>query len=187
MNRSMTIVSGVLLGSLVLFCGMASATGAGDFWQYPAIQGYGPVHVWPEATLKPEPGNVYKAVFDLTQAGKGLDKLNPGFDHIARTVNVFAAAGVPVDHLKFIVIIHGPATPIALNAQAFEAKFHHPNPNLKVIEALRKAGVEVLVCGNALADMHFTPAEVNPQIKVALSALSTLILEQNQGYALMRM
>ncbi|MDE2346345.1 MAG: DsrE family protein [Gammaproteobacteria bacterium] len=185
MNRSMTLkallIGGLLAGSLL------SAAQAADFWQYPAIPGFGPVHVWPEATLKPQADMTYKAVFDLTQAGKGLDKLNPGFDHIARTVNVFAAAGVPVEHLKFIVIIHGPATPIALSEKAFEAKFHHPNPNLKVIAALRKAGVELYVCGNALADMHYTPAEINPEVKIAMSALSTLILEQNQGYALMRM
>ena len=186
MNRSMTLKA-FFLGTLLLAGGLMSTAQAAEFWQYPAIPGFGPVHVWPEATLKPEASMTYKALFDLTQAGKGLDKLNPGFDHIARTVNVFAAAGVPVEHLKFMIIIHGPATPIALGEKAFEAKFHHPNPNLKVIEALRKAGVEIFVCGNALADMHFTPGEVNPDIKIALSALSTLIIEQNQGYALMRM
>ena len=186
MNRSMTLKA-LTLGALLFTGGLLSTAQAADFWQYPAIPGFGPVHVWPEATLKPQAGMTYKALFDLTQAGKGLDTLNPGFDHIARTVNVFAAAGVTVEHLKFIVIIHGPATPIALGEKAFEAKFHHPNPNLKVIEALRKAGVEIYVCGNALADMHFTPGEVNPDVKIALSALSTLIIEQNQGYALMRM
>lgn len=174
------------LGALLL-CGAASAAQAADFWQYPAIKGYGPVHVWPGVADKPDPAITYKALFDLTQDGKNLDKLNPGLDHVARAVNTFAAIGVPLDHMKFVVIIHGPATPIVLDEKAFEAKFHHPNPDLRVIDALRKAGVQVLVCGNALADMHFTPEEVNPRIQVALSALSTLIMVQNQGYALMRM
>ncbi len=186
MKMSITLKA-LLLGGLLLAGGLLSAAQAADFWQHPAIAGFGPVHTWPESTLKPEAGMTYKAIFDLTSKGKGLDKLNAGFDHIARTVNAFASAGVPVDHLKFAVIIHGPSTPIALSEKAFEAKFHHPNPNLKVIDVLTKAGVEIYVCGNALADNHFTPAQVNPKIKVALSALSTLIIMENQGYALMRM
>ncbi len=183
----MSIMTSTAFGALLLIGGAASAANTTGFWQYPAIPGYGPVHVWPGATDKPNPASTYKALFDLTQEGKGFDKLSPGLDHIARAVNTFAAAGVPLSHLKFTVIIHGPATPIALNERAFEAKFHRPNPNLRVIEALRKAGVEVLVCGNALGDMHFNPSEVNPDIQVALSALSTLVIQQNQGYALIRM
>ena len=184
--RISTTFKTAALGALALLCGTVAAQAAG-FWQYPAIKGYGPVHVWPGAIDRPNPADTYKALFDLTQKGKSFDKLNMGLDHIARAVNTFAAAGVPLDHLKFVIIIHGPATPIALNEKAFEARFHHKNPNLAVIVALRKAGVEVLVCGNALGDMHFNPSEVNPEIKVALSALSTLVIQQNEGYALMRM
>ena len=168
---------------------MAAAVAAqpNGFWTEPAIHGFGPVHVWSEAVDRPNPKGTYKALFDLTKGDAKSTAVNPGLDHIARTVNAFAAAGVPLSHLHFKVIIHGPATPIALSANAFESKYGQPNPNLAVIEALKKAGVDVLVCGNALGDMEFTPAEVNPEIKVALSALSTLIIEQDHGYALMRM
>ena len=160
---------------------------AGSFWQYPAIPGYGPVHVWPHVIDKPGPHKLYKALFDLTKPGKSFLELNPGLDHIARAVNTFAAANVPLNHLRFVVIIHGPATPIALGERAFEMKFHHPNPNLRIIAALKRAGVRIWVCGNALGDMHFTPSEVNPQIRVVLSALTTLVIQQDEGYALMRM
>ncbi len=174
------------LAALLAFASTVSAQQAPGFWTTPAIKGIGPVHVWPEATLRPRAAATYKALFDVTRTGDA-QKMNPGLDHIARTVNVFAAAGVPLDHLKFAVIIHGPATPIALDARSFAAKFGHPNPNLEVIDALRKAGVKILVCGNALGDMGFTPAEVNPHIQVALSAMSTLIMLQDEGYALLRM
>ncbi len=167
--------------------GTAGASQPAGFWHYPAIKGFGPEHTWPGVVVRPHPGTTYKALFDLTQGKAAADKVNPGLDHIARTVNIFAGAGVPVGHLKFEVIIHGPATPIVLSAAAYQAKFGHPNPNLAVIAALRKAGVTLMVCGNALGDMHLTPAQVNPQIHVALSALSTVIILQNQGYALVRM
>ena len=163
--RISTLFKTTLLGALMLLCGAAAAAPAAGFWEHPAIQGYGPVHVWPEAVDRPNARTTYKALFDVTQAGTSLDKLNPGLDHIARAVNVFAAAGVRLSHLKFVVIIHGPATPVALDDKTFEAKFGHPNPNLAVIEALKKAGVDIMVCGNALADMEYTPAEVNPEIK----------------------
>lgn len=178
-------VAGAAIGALLL----ASSAFAADtgFWSYPAIAGYGPVHVWPGVVLMPDKETTYKAVFDVTQGSKNPAKVSAALDHVARAVNVFAAAGVPLDHLKFVVIVHGPATPIILNEKAYAAKFHKKNPNLAVISALRKAGVEVLVCGNALADMKFNPEEVNPEVKVALSALSTLVILEDQGYALMRM
>ncbi len=165
----------------------AAATPAAGFWHYPVIKGYGPEHTWPGVVVRPKVGVTYKALFDLTRGKPQATTVNPGLDHIARTVNIFAAAGVPLKHMKFVVIVHGPATPIALDAAAYQAKFGHPNPNLALIAALRKAGVHLLVCGNALGDMHFTPAEVNPDIHVALSALSTVIIMQNYGYALVRM
>ncbi len=175
------------LATAAALCAPAFAAQPAGFWIKPAIAAYGPVHVWSEAIDRPSPKKVYKALFDVTQGNPAADKVNPGLDHIARAVNTFVAAGVPLSHLKFDVIIHGGATPIALNEQAYTAKFGHANPNLAVIADLRKAGVQVMVCGNALGDMQFTPAEVNPNIRVALSALSTLVIQQNQGYALMRM
>ncbi|EQD67341.1 secreted protein containing DUF1791 [mine drainage metagenome] len=175
-----------LVAAMALSASAFAAQPAG-FWVKPAIAAYGPVHIWPEAIDRPSPAATYKALFDVTQGKPAADKVNPGLDHIARAVNTFVAAGVPLSHLKFDVIIHGGATPIALGEKAYMAKFGHANPNLAVIADLRKVGVNVMVCGNALGDMGFTPAEVNPDIKVALSALSTLVIQQNQGYALMRM
>ena len=171
------------LASLLL----ATAAAAGAFWQYPVIKGYGPVHIWPHVAIRPNPHKVYRALFDVTKPGKSFVRLNPGLDHIARAVNTFVAAGIPLSHLRFDVIIHGPATPIALGPHTFEKVFHHPNPNLRIIRALKRAGVHIYVCGNALGDMHYTPAEVNPHIHVALSALTTLVILQNKGFALMRM
>ena len=177
----------LVLAAAVVCSAAASAAQPQGFWTMPAIRDFGPVHVWPEAVDRPNARSTYKALFDVTQGNPAADKVNPGLDHIARAVNTFAAAGVPLSHLKFDVIIHGGVTAIALGEKAYMAKYGHANPNLAVIAALRKAGVNVMVCGNALGDMQFTPAEVNPDIKVALSALSTLIIQQDQGYALVRM
>lgn len=174
------------LAAVVGLSSAAAAQQAPGFWKTPVIKGYGTEHVWPQATVRPDPAKTYKTVFLVTKAGKA-DAVNGGLDHVARAVNVFAAAGVPVDHLKFTVIIAGPATPIALSAKSFQAKFNKPNPNLELIEELKKAGVELLVCGNAMGEFGYTPAEINGNLKVALSALSTVIIRQQQGYALLPM
>lgn len=164
----------------------AAAQQPAGFWTYPAIPGIGPVHVWPESGVRPDANTTYKAVFDVTQAAKP-GETSPGLAKVARTVNAFASVGTPLTHLKFVVIIHGPATPIVLAADKYQAKFGHANPDLALIEALKKAGVEVKVCGNALGEHQFTPADVNPDVSVALSALSTLVILQNQGYAVLSM
>ena len=177
----------IALAAAMALSASAFAAQPAGFWVKPAIPAYGPVHIWPEAIDRPSPKKTYKALFDVTKGDPASDKVNAGLDHIARGINTFAAAGVPLNHLKFVVIIHGGVTPIALGEKAYAAKFGHPNPNLAVIADLKKAGVNVMVCGNALGDMDFTPAEVNPDIKVALSALTTLVIQQDQGYALMRM
>lgn len=169
------------------FASTASAQQPAGFWITPAIPGIGPVHVWPQAVLRPDAAASYKALFDVTKGAATDDKVNGAIDHIARTVNAFAAVGVPLSHLKFVVVIHGPATPIALDAKTFQAKYGHANPNLEAIDALTKAGVEITVCGNALGEIQLTPDQINPNLKIALSALSTIVILQNQGYALVSM
>jgi len=85
-----------------------------------------------------------------------------------------------------VLILHGPPTGLVLKDDVFRKKYGHPNPNLEIISLLKKAGVRILVCGNALAGSKFTPADVNPDIEVAVSALATLIILQDQGYAFIR-
>ncbi len=175
------------LVATVAISSTATAQQPAGFWTYPSIKDYGPVHVWPEAGLRPDASTTYKAVFDVTQAAQGADEVSPGLVKVARTVNAFVAGGTPVDHLKFVVLIHGPATPIALSADKFQAKYGHANPNLGVIQALKNAGVDVKVCGNGLGENGFTPADVNSNLSVAMAALAGLVILQNQGYAVLSM
>lgn len=66
-------------------------------------------------------------------------------------------------------------------------KFHTANPNLKLIAALRKAGVKVEVCGQALSELHIANTTVNPQVTITLSALSDLAIWGDRGYAFEQM
>jgi intracellular sulfur oxidation DsrE/DsrF family protein len=157
------------------------------FWTTPTIQGYGKMHYLPHAAYKPDPAATYKIVFAMTFGAPKPGEVNPALDHVARAVNLYVASGVPVSHLKFVAIAYGPATTIALDNAHYEAMFHVPNPNLELIGKLRKAGVDVAVCGQAVAEHHFEYSWLARGVTVALSALTTVTGLQQQGYALMQM
>lgn len=173
----------LLLLALSLF---ATAAVAGDsFWQTPTIHGAGKIHPMPKAAYQPDVNATYKVVFSLSKAGATPAELSPSLDHVARAVNLYVNAGVPLSHLKFVAIAAGPATPIVLNDTQYRAKFGVANPNLPVIAQLRKAGVDVAVCAQAVAEHHFQYDWVDPSVTLALSGLTTVIDLEQQGYALM--
>ena len=57
------------------------------------------------------------------------------------------------------------------------------NPNLPLIRDLKKAGVEVFVCGQSLHDLGFKAEEVAEEVPVADAAMLVLVNKQTVGYA----
>jgi len=161
----------------------APAHAAAPKWSYPAIKGFGPVHPLPDAAMQPSKDKVYKAMFDVTKPITDPSKPNSGLDHVARAVNVFASAGVPLSHLHFVAVLHGPSTAAVLDNDHYRAKYNVDNPNIKLISELKKAGVKVEVCGQALADNDFQHAWVNKEVTITLSALSDAVIYGDEGYA----
>ena len=162
----------------------AAASTADGFWQTPTIVGAGRIHLMPQAAYQPDRNATYKVVFSLSHFGANPSAVSPSLEHVARAVNLYVNAGVPLAHLKFVAIAAGPATPIVLNDAAYRNKYHVANPNLAVIAQLRKAGVDVAVCAQAVAEHDFQYDWVDSHVTVALSGLTTVIDLQQQGYAL---
>lgn len=153
---------------------------------YPGISGYGGVHALPQAAVQPDPGAEYKAIFDVTSHAKDPSKINPGVMHVIRAVNVFASAHVPLSHLHFVVILHGPSTPVALSDNRYRKQFGTDNPNIPMLRKLKAAGVKIYVCGQAMYDFHYPLSWADKDVSVALSALSTLVIYGDQGYAFVK-
>lgn len=149
------------------------------------ITAAGNYHPLPKAAYQPSKNANYKVVFALTKGPEKPGEVNPGIERVARTVNLYVAAGVPVGHLKFVAVASGGATPLALDDAHYQAKFGVNNPNLAVIRQLKAAGVDVAVCGQALLESQFQTDWVAPDVTLALSALTTVTTLQQQGYALM--
>ena len=155
------------------------------YWTTPTIQNYGRVHFLPDAAFKPQPNHTYKIVFSLTQAAKTPDAVDPGLDRVARTINLYAAAGVPLSHLRLVAVASGAATAVVLDDPHYRAAYGVANPNLPLIAELKKAGVTVAVCGQAVAEHHFDYSWVASDVTLALSALTTVTTLETQGYVLM--
>lgn len=176
------LLAGLFVLSLLPAAAMADDNG---FWQTPTIAGAGKIHALPQAAYQPDRNATYKVVFSLTKASDKPDQVNPALDRVARTVNLYVQAGVPLDHLKFVAIAYGAATPLALDDAAYKQQFGVANPNLPVIEQLRKHGIDVAVCGQAMAEHKFDYAWKDSHVTLALSALTTITTLEQQGYSLM--
>jgi hypothetical protein len=67
---------------------------------------------------------------------------------------------------------------------AYRSRFGTANPHPKLIEALQDAGVELHVCGQALARQGIPDAAVDHGITIDFSAMTTLVLLQQRGWSL---
>jgi intracellular sulfur oxidation DsrE/DsrF family protein len=148
---------------------------------YPIIPNVGGVVPLPNAAEQPRKGA--KVVFDITADAKPTD-LNKGLERVAHLLNLYGSAGLKSSDVKIALVMHGEATKSVLANDTYKSKFGTDrNPNLAVIDELRKAGVEVFVCGQALAYKEFEPSDVSEGVKVASAALTVVINRQADGYS----
>ena len=182
--RLISVLIGIIAWGVVSV-GATAADEPEGFWTTPAIQGFGKIHFVPKAAYQPDPHQSYKIVFAMTMASKAPGDINPSIERVARAVNLYAAAGVPVNHLKLVAVAYSGATEVALDDAAYKQAHGVSNPNLPVIAALRKAGVDVAVCAQAIAEHKIAYESVDSSVTLALSALTTITTLEHQGYSLM--
>lgn len=160
---------------------------------YPIVKNlWSPVAVVEGIDEKPDPNVVYNVVFDFTAFAERDDKkdevdsasMNWGLSDIGRILNLHAAAGVPKEKINFVAAVHGFATASFFTNAAYQEKYKMDNPNIKVIEELTKVGVKFLICGQSLNWMGYKKEMLVPQVKVTLTAQTTLSSYQLKGYAL---
>ncbi|GHC30946.1 hypothetical protein GCM10010082_26470 [Kushneria pakistanensis] len=162
------------------------ATGL-DHVRYPAIEKFGGIAERHDTVDVPDPSKHYHVIFDVVSGSDDPRTINPGLMRVARAVNVFAEAGVPLEHLDFVAIIHGDATRSVVTSSVYEKWFGIENPNVALVSALKEAGVHVRVCGQVLNHWKIADDEVNEEIDITPSALSTLAIYGNEGYAYERL
>ncbi len=153
--------------------------------QFPEIDSFGGVFPIPEAEQLVDPSKKYKAVFDITAAAKHqTTEMNPGFESVARFINLHGLAGVKKENLEIVVVIHFQATPTILSDEAFMTEYKEKNPNTEVINKLGESGVKFYVCGQSLRMRKLVDYKKNSNIRVAHGALLALSHFQSLGYSL---
>lgn len=130
----------------------------------------------------PDPNMTYKVVFDIGTAAPKMDEVNPGLTGVVRFLNTLAKNGVPADHRKIAVVFHQKATDIVMNNEAFRARNGHDNPNVSLIQEMKKAGVDFRVCGQAVLANKIDPKTIMPEIELDLWALTTIVNLELRGY-----
>ncbi|RLS52103.1 MAG: methyltransferase domain-containing protein [Planctomycetota bacterium] len=159
---------------------LTSSPTAGKF-AFPIIAAHGGVVSRPTAVDQPRAGA--KVVFDVTVDAKPSE-VNKGLDRAARLLNLYGASGLQAKDVSITVVLHGEATKSALNDAAYKARFEtEQNPNLPLIRELQTAGVEVLVCGQALNYKNFANEDVATEVKIAAAAMIVVINRQLDGNA----
>ncbi|EIL96903.1 sulfur reduction protein DsrE [Rhodanobacter thiooxydans] len=187
-----------LLGLLALSLSFGAAAGTATSatadnanaagWHTGVITSGGEIHPVPKgSSFMPDPKATYKVVFAMTRGSDDPSKVSPAVERVARAVNLFTAAGVPLKNLHFVAIAYGAATPAMLDDKHYEDAFLVHNPNLPIIHELRKAGVDIVVCGQAVAEYKYQFEWIDHDVPVALSGVTTITELQLKGYALMQL
>ncbi|HBV91714.1 MAG TPA: sulfur reduction protein DsrE [Pantoea sp.] len=156
-----------------------------DFWSTPAIDGYGKIHYVDTPAFKPgtTAGLSNKIVFQINHNDGDIRKPNLGLERVARVTNLYYAAGVPLDQLKFVVSLNGDAVSSALNNDQFSKAYGVDNPNLKLISELKKAGVQVTICDQSVAFHQLDRNWIDPMVTHTISSGTTVATLENSGYA----
>ena len=82
-------------------------------------------------------------------------------------------------------MVTGPGQDVLKN-DAYKTKFGVDNPNLKLIEQLNAAGVDIIICGQTAAFRKMDRKDVTSEVKFALSAMTALLQYQNNGYKFLK-
>jgi intracellular sulfur oxidation DsrE/DsrF family protein len=98
-----------------------------------------------------------------------------------------AYAGIPRNHIHIAAVIEDMAGFSVLTDEAYRKQFNVYNPNLVLLHELKDAGVELMVCAQALAENNWVDSDVTPDVTVTLSALTDFVVYGQRGYTFMQL
>lgn len=149
----------------------------------PVIDKYGATFAVPEGSVMPPRDGEYKVKFDVASSASDPTTVNPGIESLARFLNMQVRAGVPLEQMKLALVVHGSAGRDLLGHAGYRQRHGVDNPNLPLLEALDRAGVRIILCGQTAAGRGLGWDEIAPVAKVALSAMTAHALLAREGYS----
>ena len=149
------------------------------------VPGVDPARDVPGAKEMPDTKIVHKVVFDMGTANPKPGEVHPMLQAMGRYVNTLAKVGVPASNRKVAVVFHQGATDYVLQNDIYKVRHEgQDNPNAAMIQALKQAGVDFRLCGQAALARKIERKDMMPEVQLDLWALTTIIALQQQGYVL---
>ena len=153
--------------------------------QHPVIKNFGGIYPIDQATVVPDANQKYNIVIDVF-SGENPTELNAALNNVARMINLHAIADVHPDSIHVVLAIHGKATKTVLDNDGYVSRYNITNPNQDLIIALKDAGVKLTVCGQSLIGRKIDPDEVDENVEIATSMLTTVTTYQLKGYTMLK-
>lgn len=176
MKKSILLFSFLILGQTFMYSQQAERV------KGPVIQDYGATYEVPHPDLVTDIDSEFKVIFDVDKSSEDKSEVNRYIEVAARFLNMHVRAGMKPEQLKVAMTIHAGAAQDVLNNEVYKAKYGVVNPNFKLINDLSEAGVDIIICGQSAAKNNMSREDINPNVKIALSATTALIQYQNKGY-----
>ena len=136
--------------------------------------------------IKTDTSANFKVILDVSKTSEDKSIPNKYIVTAARFLNMHANEGMSKNQLKAAMTIHGSAWQDVLNNEEYKEKFGVDNPNIKLINQLNEAGVDIILCGQTADYRGLNKNNVIPSVKFALSAMTALLQYQNNGYIYMK-
>lgn len=156
-------------------------------WIYPVIPNIGGVHPRPNLPVRPDPNVGYKIFVDVVSKERDPSGQFQGLKRLARLVNLMGYGKVPPSHVHIVALLDGGSGYAAAKNAFYEEQFKADNPNLPIVHALRKAGIKLMICSQALAENGIPDKAVDPDVTITLSALTDAVVYGQKGYIYMQL
>ncbi|MEP7117727.1 MAG: DsrE family protein [Acidobacteriota bacterium] len=150
----------------------------------PVIADYGAAFVVPDPGLPTPMLQELKVRFDVSAAAADLRAVSRQLETAARFLNMHAKAGVSPERLKVAIVVHGAAAKDVLSNDAYKRRHGIDNPNLPLLDALKRAGVRIYLCGQTAGSSGIVAADLAPPVQMALSAMTAHLVLNAEGYVL---
>lgn len=125
---------------------------------------------------------IYKMAWHVTEGPTDPKERVQGFGSPANFLRLMDVNGVPRSNVKLAIIVHGTATQSLLNNATYKARTGADNASVALLTALHEAGVQIIVCGQALINRNVPRDQLLPFVKVATTATSAHGILAAQGY-----
>jgi intracellular sulfur oxidation DsrE/DsrF family protein len=128
----------------------------------------------------------YRIAWGVNVGPEKPDGVAPGFRSPANFLYVGDANGVPRRNVHLAVVVWGTATHSLLKNDAYKSAKGADNASIPLLQDLSDAGVQIIVCGEALINRKVARGDLLPFVKIAPTASMALATLHAQGYGIFR-